>query len=210
MQRKAGKALSSVFLTLILAISFAVLGGYLKSAYASGSSWSTPCGFGNNRGTSYLSTPCSSSYNCCIQGTTPAVKPARVVKTPPKIVKPAAPKKHVSTYDISAHDIYFALNSSALSYKSISILKRDATYLKNNPSVVVQIQGNCDKRGSVQYNMALASRRVNAAKAYLERLGIGAGRLETAVFGKSRPVCNSNTSACYAMNRSDHFAVVSK
>ena len=211
MRKRTKKTFLLSVLTLMLAVSFIVTGGYLKTANASGASWSTPCGFGNNRGTSYLSTPCSSSYNCCLEGTAPAaIKP--VPKASPAQIskKPAAPKKHVSSYDISAHDIYFALNSSSLSAKDVAILQRDAAYLKNNPSITVQIQGNCDRRGSVQYNMALASRRVNTAKAYLERLGIGADRLQTAVFGKSMPACSAHTAACYAINRRDHFVVISK
>ena len=181
----------------------------VKSFAGNGTDWTTPCGFGNNRGTSYLSSPCSSSYNCCLEAPAPSPKPVAKPK-PVKAVKPAVPKQHVSTYNISLHDIYFALNSAALTHKDIAILKRDAQYLKNNPNVVVQIQGNCDERGSISYNMALASRRIESAKNYLENSGIASDRLKTVAYGKSRPVCSADTSSCYAMNRRDHFAVISR
>lgn len=200
----------NAFLFLIIAaFTFLLIsaGTPVKSFAGNGTDWTTPCGFGNNRGTSYLSSPCSSSYNCCMEAKSPG--PAAQPK-PVKAVEPAAPKEHVSTYNISLHDIYFALNSAALTDDDIAILKRDAQYLKNNPNVVVQIQGNCDERGSISYNMALASRRIESAKNYLENLGIASDRLKTVVYGKSRPVCSADTSSCYAMNRRDHFVVISR
>ncbi|MHB1698489.1 MAG: OmpA family protein [bacterium] len=193
---------------------FSIFAAMPLAAYAGsgGSSWSTPCGFGSNAGTSYLSTPCSSSYNCCMPGTQPVVKKAIVESK--AVIAPVKPVKAIrkSTYNISAreNDIYFALNSSMLTYRDIAILKRDAEYLKNNPDIVVQIQGNCDRRGSAAYNMALGLRRVNAAKAFLVRHGISSDRLKTVVFGKSQPVCNAHTNSCYALNRNDHFVVISK
>jgi peptidoglycan-associated lipoprotein len=191
----------SAFAFFLISIGIAV-----KSFAGNGTDWTTPCGFGNNRGTSYLSSPCSSSYNCCMEA--PSPKPVNVVEH--SVPKKQVPKKHVSTYDISLHDIYFAFNSAALTDRDRAILKRDAEYLKNNPNIVVQIQGNCDQRGSVSYNMALASRRINSAKNYLENLGITSDRLKTVVFGKSNLPCKANNASCYAMNRRDHFEVISK
>lgn len=217
MKRKDSN-LFSFFLTFsVLAVVFAVSCNFLKTAYALGSSWSTPCGFGNYRGTSYLSSPCGSSYNCCLEkATRNIVKPAKVVKPvavkkPVKIVKkPAAPKKPISTYNISDHDLYFAFNSSLLTSKDISILKRDAEYLKNYPSMSVQVQGNCDPRGLTQYNMVLSLKRANAAKSYLEKLGISGNRLHTEAFGKSRPVCHVKSAYCYHLDRSVHFVAINR
>ena len=194
----------SAFAFFLISIGIAV-----KSFAGNGTNWTTPCGFGNNRGTSYLSSPCSSSYNCCMEA--PSPKPVVEHFVPKKQVpKKQVPKKHVSTYNISLHDIYFAFNSAVLTGKDRAILKRDAEYLKNNPNIAVQIQGNCDQRGSVSYNMALASRRIKSAKNYLENLGIASNRLKTVAFGKSRLACKADTSSCYAMNRRDHFEVISK
>jgi|GEM_PF-1732119 len=182
------------------------------------SSWSTPCGFGNYRGTSYLSSPCSSSYNCCMPGREPAKVKTAVKKAAVK--EPAQPKKIAtvpkpvkkSAYNISArlNDIYFAFNSSALTNKDKAILKRDALYLKNNPDIRVQIQSHCDIRGSYAYNKALGLRRLNAAKSYLENLGISANRLESKNFGKTDPICRAHNSHCYAISRTDHFVVISR
>ena len=97
-----------------------------------------------------------------------------------------------------------------LTSKDIAILHRDAEYLKHNKNVVVQIQGNCDRRGSEAYNMALGWRRANIAKSYLEKLGISGNRLKTVSFGKEKPICSAHTLSCYAINRRDHFVIVSK
>lgn len=118
----------------------------------------------------------------------------------------------LSTYNIelNSNNIHFAFNKSALTADSKMILKKDAIYLEYNPGVSIQIQGNCDKRGSEAYNLALGWRRANAAKAYLVDLGINSGRIETISYGKEKPLCNNNTEECYAKNRRDHFMVTSK
>jgi len=192
---------------------------FLGSKVYAATVWSTPCGFGNFRGESYLSSPCSSSYNCCLEAAPvkKAVKIKKLVAPKPvriaKAVKPmVVEKKHISSYNISArvNNIYFGFNKYAFTKRDIAILKKDASFLKQNPDMVVQIQGNCDRRGSEGYNLALGWRRANAAKVYLEKLGINPKRLKTISYGKEKPVCTAHTSNCYAMNRRDHFAVVSK
>lgn len=165
--------------------------------------------------------PCGFAYNCCIQKTAAPVQPetAAVAQTPAP--KPQATEQTPSymnrypwlaNYNIEANsnDVHFAYNKSVFTSRDKAILRRDAIYLKYNPGVTVQIQGNCDRRGSEAYNLALGWRRARAAKAYLENLGINADRLKTVSYGKEKPLCNSHTSSCYAINRRDHFAVVSR
>ena len=203
----------------VLAIAAMFFLGTKAYAAGSGTNWSTPCGFGNYNGESYLSSPCGSSYNCCLEAA-PVTKTAEIKKIavakPVKIVAPVKPiivkEKHVSSYNLSArkNNIHFAFNKYAFTKRDISILNRDVLYLKHNPGVVVQIQGNCDRRGSEGYNLALGWRRANAAKVYLEKSGINSDRLKTISYGKERPICNAHTKACYAINRRDHFAVVSR
>ncbi|MHB8232496.1 MAG: OmpA family protein [bacterium] len=174
-------------------------------------------------------TSCGFAYNCCIQNTAVASssaapvrsETAAVAQTPAPKPKPQATEQvpsymnkypWLADYNIQANsnNIHFALNKSSFTSKDKTILKRNAIYLKYNPDVTVQIQGNCDRRGSESYNLALGWRRANAAKAYLENLGINADRLKTVSYGKEKPLCNSHTSSCYAINRRDHFAVVSR
>ena len=115
----------------------------------------------------------------------PAKKPAQAVASQSQ-AQPKTPsylKKYpwLANYNIqsNSNNIHFAFNKSILTPLDKMILKKDAIYLKYNQNVAIQIQGNCDRRGSEAYNLALGWRRANAAKAYLEDLGVSAGRLKT-------------------------------
>ena len=148
----------------------------------------------------------------------PAKKPAVAVQQPtqPVITKQVNPylRKYpwLATYNIQSNNnnIHFAFNKSILTPLDKMILRKDAIYLKYHRNTDVQIQGNCDRRGSESYNLALGWRRANAAKAYLQDLGINSGRLKTISFGKEKPLCNAHTRVCYAINRRDHFVPASR
>jgi len=145
----------------------------------------------------------------------PAKKPAVAAAVTPQAAQtPSYMKKYpwLANYNIQANsnNIHFAFDKSILTPLDKMILKKDAIYLKYNPGIVIQIQGNCDRRGSEAYNLALGWRRANAAKAYLQDLGVSADRLKTISFGKEKPLCRAHTRVCYAINRRDHFAVVKK
>jgi len=82
-----------------------------------------------------------------------------------------------------------------------SILQRQAAWLQKYPSVRVTIEGNCDERGTEEYNLALGARRANAVKEYLVSLGVSAARIDTISYGKERPICAESTEECWAKNR---------
>jgi len=81
------------------------------------------------------------------------------------------------------------------------VLQRQAAWLAKYPSVRVTIEGNCDERGTEEYNLALGARRANAVKDYLVSLGVSAARIDTISYGKERPVCTESTEDCWAKNR---------
>ena len=142
----------------------------------------------------------------------PAQKPAVAAVTPQSQQTPSYMKKYpwLANYSIQANsnNIHFAFDKSILTRADKMTLKKDAIYLKYNPGVAIQIQGNCDRRGSEAYNLALGWRRANAAEAFLEDLGVASKRLKTISYGKEKPLCKAHTEVCYAKNRRDHFAVV--
>lgn len=82
-----------------------------------------------------------------------------------------------------------------------AILQRQATWLSRYPSVRVTIEGNCDDRGTREYNLALGARRANAVKEYLVSQGVAAARVDTISYGKERPVCTEDNEDCWAQNR---------
>jgi peptidoglycan-associated lipoprotein len=104
-------------------------------------------------------------------------------------------------------DIHFDYNDYTVRQADSEILQSNADWLKKNPDRRVQIEGHCDERGSEEYNIALGAKRAQAAKEYLQTLGIAGDRLSTISYGKELPLCTEHTEDCWAENRRDHFAV---
>jgi len=104
-------------------------------------------------------------------------------------------------------DIHFDYNDYSVRAQDGEILKSNADWVTKNSGTRIQIEGHCDDRGSEEYNIALGAKRAQAAKDYLETLGIAADRMSTISYGKELPVCTEETDECWAQNRRDHFVV---
>jgi peptidoglycan-associated lipoprotein len=104
-------------------------------------------------------------------------------------------------------DIHFAYDSSTILPNDAAILQQIGAFLKRYPNVIIQIEGHCDERGTEEYNMALGSRRANAARQFVADLGIDASRLYTISYGEMRPADPGHTEEAYAKNRRAHFLV---
>lgn len=102
--------------------------------------------------------------------------------------------------------IYFDFDRSDIRPGDAKILEADVAWLRTN-DVLVLIEGQCDERGTDEYNLALGDRRAHATKNYLVALGIAADRITTVSYGKERPVCSERTEACWALNRRAHLVV---
>ena len=106
--------------------------------------------------------------------------------------------------------VYFDYDSSNLSSSTKMSLDANANFLKANTSVNVQIEGHCDERGGVQYNLALGERRANAVKSYLVSAGVDEARLSTISYGKERPKAFGHDESSWSQNRRANFAISSK
>ena len=104
-------------------------------------------------------------------------------------------------------DIHFDYNDSTIRAQDGEILKSNADWLQKNANTRVQIEGHCDARGSEEYNIALGAKRAQAAKDYLQTLGIQGDRMSTISYGKELPLCTDQTEDCWEQNRRDHFVV---
>jgi peptidoglycan-associated lipoprotein len=104
-------------------------------------------------------------------------------------------------------DIHFEFDSIILSQQAQDILRKKAQYLKENPNLMVTIEGHCDSRGTNEYNMALGDRRAYSAKTFLVDLGINESRLRTVSYGEERPLDPAENEEAYAKNRRDHFVI---
>lgn len=103
------------------------------------------------------------------------------------------------------HDIYFNYDSFDLDEPSRQTLQANADWLKEHAGARVEIEGHCDDRGTVEYNLALGAKRAAAAKSYLVALGIGRDRLTTISYGEELPLCQEETESCWSRNRRVHF-----
>jgi peptidoglycan-associated lipoprotein len=107
-------------------------------------------------------------------------------------------------------DVHFELDSAELRDADRQILNDNAAKLKKFDFLKIKVEGHCDERGSVEYNLALGERRSKAAYDYLVSLGVAADRLSSVSFGKEVPMCQESNEDCWARNRRAHFAVIGK
>lgn len=124
------------------------------------------------------------------------------------------PTKDVTNLGLSASDaaliaeqIHFDYNKADLLTADQQLLQEKLGILQAHPYLVVQVAGNCDERGSDEYNMALGERRAAAAKRWLEAHGIAADRIAVTSYGKERPLDSGHDEAAWAKNRRDDFVV---
>lgn len=104
--------------------------------------------------------------------------------------------------------VYFNFDSSDLSEEARATLSKNAEYLSRQAGTKVRIEGNCDERGSDDYNMALGERRAKSAKDYLVNLGIASDRLSTISYGEEKPADPGHDEAAWTKNRRDEFVIV--
>lgn len=101
----------------------------------------------------------------------------------------------------STNSVYFAFDKSNLDSAATATLDANAAWLNANTDVDITIEGNCDQRGTREYNLALGQRRANSVADYLEKHGVAASRIQTVSYGEERPVCKGTGEACWAQNR---------
>ena len=97
--------------------------------------------------------------------------------------------------------VFFATNESILTTMSRDTLRKQAAWLRENPSINVVLEGHADERGTREYNLALGERRANAAKDYLMTYGVSADRISVISYGKERPVNSESTPLAWSQNR---------
>jgi peptidoglycan-associated lipoprotein len=142
-------------------------------------------------------------------------KPKAVETAPPPVSAPVQQATQSTIVPGSAEDlrvnvgdtVHFDYDKYDLRENDKTLLQRQSAWLQQYPSVRVTVEGNCDERGTREYNLALGARRANAVKEYLVSLGVSAARVDTISYGKERPVCTESTDDCWAQNRRGVTAV---
>jgi peptidoglycan-associated lipoprotein len=112
--------------------------------------------------------------------------------------------------DLNLKTIYFDYDKSDLLPDALDTLKENAAYLINNPSINVVVEGHCDERGTIEYNLSLGQRRAVKVKEYYTQLGVAANRIATISYGEEKAVDPGNNERAWAKNRRAETKVMSR
>jgi peptidoglycan-associated lipoprotein len=113
----------------------------------------------------------------------------------------AAPGSQEDLVQSAGDRIFFDTDRNTLTPQATATLDRQASWMQQYPQVNVWVAGNCDERGTEEYNLALGQRRAVADRDYLVAHGINRSRIETISYGKSRPIDAASTPEAWAQNR---------
>jgi peptidoglycan-associated lipoprotein len=130
---------------------------------------------------------------------------------PPVAEAPVGPVPgSIQDFVINAGDrVYFDFDSYTIRADAQGVLAQQATWLTRYGAVQVRVEGNCDERGTREYNLALGARRANSIKEFLVAHGVSADRITTVSYGKERPVDPGTGEEAWAHNRNGHTAITS-
>jgi peptidoglycan-associated lipoprotein len=106
--------------------------------------------------------------------------------------------------------VHFKYDSFVIDAEGKQAVQTNAGIMKANPTVKIQIEGHCDQRGGIQYNIALGEKRANTVRDAMVKAGIAKARLATISYGKERPVDTAMTEEAFAKNRRANFVITSK
>jgi peptidoglycan-associated lipoprotein len=133
---------------------------------------------------------------------------ARITVTPPPPPPTASStgnESDAALFSQNVKDVFYAYDSYEISQQGEATIQVDARFLQQHPSMGFLIEGHCDERGSIEYNLALGENRAQAAKQALVQAGVSATRMRTISYGKEKPFCTESTEACWQQNRRAHF-----
>ena len=119
-----------------------------------------------------------------------------------------SPEMRAAIQQITDGRVLFAFDKFDIQPQYKDMLTAKAELMKKYPSIRVRIEGNCDERGTQEYNLALGERRARAAYDYMVRLGVNPGQLEMISYGKEKPVVQGSGERVWAQNRRDVFCVI--
>jgi peptidoglycan-associated lipoprotein len=109
---------------------------------------------------------------------------------------------------ISAGDrVFFDTDAYTIRPDAADILSKQADWLARYPAVRVRVEGNCDERGTREYNFALGARRANSVRDFLVAHGVDGGRIATVSYGKERPIDPGDDESAWAKNRNGHTQI---
>mgnify|MGYP001765939059 FL=1 len=149
-------------------------------------------------------------------------KPQVVTETPPPqtevqpepsapVEPPPAPAPTIDYADLAPgeygiEDVFFAYDVSALTEAAMAVLDKNARIMNEHPQVNYLVEGHCDERGTIEYNLALGEKRAKSVVNYLVSLGVAPARLRVVSYGEEHPFAQGHDESAWAANRRAHFA----
>jgi peptidoglycan-associated lipoprotein len=135
-----------------------------------------------------------------------APAPAPVVEEAPAPAPAPAPVVEVDPLNdpsniLATRSVYFPFDVSAIQPADKPVIEAHAKYLSEHPDRKVRVEGNCDERGSKEYNLGLGQRRADSVKQMLVLGGAKASQIETVSYGEEKPRCTDHNEACWKQNR---------
>ena len=112
--------------------------------------------------------------------------------------------------DVSFDAVYFGFDSTVVPQGELGKIDAVASHLKSRGDRVVVVEGNCDERGSNEYNMALGEQRAIIVRNYLVQSGIAADRIQTRSYGEEKPAVDGHDESAWSLNRRGEFAIFQK
>jgi peptidoglycan-associated lipoprotein len=166
-----------------------------------------------NQGTRSVNPSSSVTYTATATGPGGAASDsARITVRVPAAAAPTRPEPRaeprVSLDELFRQNIktiYFDYDKAEIRPDQVAPLQADAAWLKSHPGLKFTIGGNCDERGSEEYNLGLGDRRANVVKEFLIKEGIDPSGIKTTSYGEERPICRETTEECYERNRNAAF-----
>jgi len=149
----------------------------------------------------------SANYNLVAKGaggTQNATTRLTVTAPPPPPPPPAGPSDE-ELFAQNIKDIYFDYDKSDVRADQSAALQADMLFLNQHPNINFTIEGHCDERGSIEYNVALGEKRAGAVKNALTTAAINASRVNVISYGKEKPFCTESNETCWQQNRRAHF-----
>ena len=158
---------------------------------------------------SYIALAAVATLAACASRPAPAPTPA--APAPAAQPAPSGPVPgSAEEFRVTVGDrIFFGYDRFDLTPEARAILERQAAWLRRYPNVRLLVEGNCDERGTREYNLALGARRAAAARDYIVSLGISGDRMTTVSYGKERPMDPRSNEQAWSVNRNAHSTIVS-
>jgi peptidoglycan-associated lipoprotein len=137
-------------------------------------------------------------------GTQEATARVTVTEAP---VAPGVSESEAQMFARIVKDVYFDYDQYDIRPDAEQTLRENARFLTQHPNLRFIIEGHCDERGSIEYNLTLGDSRALATRDALVRMGVSAERIRVVSFGKEKPFCTQSNEGCWQQNRRGHFVL---